>query len=495
VKFADIDKAPNSYMVSLDQQEKSIAFSPYGVEGVQAYPSESLDALSSMIVDSKNCVLYKSVYDGTDIVYEVRSSGIKEYIVINKPIEQNEFIYNLSLSGLEVKEIDNKIVFVDKNDQPLFVVEQLYAVDKKGISTKEVNCTLLKLNDSYQLKITIDKNFMDDNERIYPIVIDPSISHVVTGSQNTFDSYVSSKYPDTNYGLESYIRTGRDEDYYNRRTYIRFILPTWVTGNSVSSAYMRIEKYSGATPNIMAYRVLSSWSSSTITWNNKPSYSTTNASALGISDGGNWWRLNALTIVRSWLDKTYANNGFIIKDSNESGSTQWTTFYSSDAPSPHKPELHIIYNDNRFLSYGYGSSSVFVYPYGFNDVWQPLINQSRANWNNTATPILFSISSSSNNHIYANQYEWDDYARMIPESVSGSQLTKFSLQINARRINEDATNFENFVQSVCVHELGHTIWLNDNPICSLPSIMKYDRNRNSMTSPTDYDVDGVNIKY
>lgn len=67
--------------------------------------------------------------------------------------------------------------------------------------------------------------------------------------------------------------------------------------------------------------------------------------------------------------------------------------------------------------------------------------------------------------------------------------------MNSKALKKDATNISNFIQSVFVHELGHTIWLADNPITTSSSIMKYNRNRNTMTNPSAYDVEGVNMKY
>jgi hypothetical protein len=49
-------------------------------------------------------------------------------------------------------------------------------------------------------------------------------------------------------------------------------------------------------------------------------------------------------IVRDWIDGLSSNYGFILKDEEEGLTDHWTTWYSSDAPSPHKPELHITYD-------------------------------------------------------------------------------------------------------------------------------------------------------
>ena len=43
----------------------------------------------------------------------------------------------------------------------------------------------------------------------------------------------------------------------------------------------------------------------------------------------------------------------MIKDNAESGTTHWATFYSSDAPAPNRPELHITYRSPAFTFVSY----------------------------------------------------------------------------------------------------------------------------------------------
>ena len=109
------------------------------------------------------------------------------------------------------------------------------------------------------------------------MLIDPST--MITGETNTKDSYVSSRYGTTNYYMNNYLKTGRDADYYTRRTFIKFDLPTNLYGANIAYAYINIKMYTGSTPSINAYRVTGNWTSSTITWNNMPGISTVNASA------------------------------------------------------------------------------------------------------------------------------------------------------------------------------------------------------------------------
>ena len=115
---------------------------------------------------------------------------------------------------------------------------------------------------------------------------------------------------------------------------------------SVISAHLDIEKISGAAPTMRAYRVTGSWSSSTITWANKPNYTTTHQStqSMPVSSGSSWYRMDVTSMVNAWVDGNYTNYGFVLVDSVEDDPDHWTTLYSSDADSSHKPALYITYS-------------------------------------------------------------------------------------------------------------------------------------------------------
>lgn len=115
-----------------------------------------------------------------------------------------------------------------------------------------------------------------------------------------------------------------------------------------------------------------------------------------------------------------------------------------------------------------------------------------------ADPYLSFGSKTGNVNVkkYADKYDdtWYELTSQTYNSSTG-YTTKFTIKVNARNISADATNFNNFAKSTVTHEFGHVFWLCDNPNTSKSSIMKYSRNRNSMTAPQTFDVDNVNAKY
>jgi hypothetical protein len=133
-----------------------------------------------------------------------------------------------------------------------------------------------------------------------------------------------------------------------------------------------------------------------------------------------------------------------------------------------------------------------VYPSNLNSTWTTPISSGVLAWNGTPTLVTIGWLSSSPNTITAANYA-DTWYGLNTQWMSPSY--HYTIQLNATTINKDATNFDNFVKSTTAHEFGHSFRLKDNPNTTLASLMKYSRDRNTLTTPQQYDIDDVNSVY
>ena len=337
--------AENEPAVLVSSKARSLAFGlqTEGAAGVSLGGLKNIDAIAGYPLAGNNMFAYTGALQSTDIVYEVRSGAVKEYIVLYDASAPTEFTFTYDTEGYTAAYTERGAVgFYDAAGELCFELSNLFAVDSAEAYTEALTYTIGEAaNGRTAVTVSLSEEYAHDPERAYPVLIDPST--MITGETNTKDSYVSSRYGTTNYYMNNYLKTGRDADYYTRRTFIKFDLPTNLYGANITSAYINIKMYTGSTPSINAYRVTGNWTSSTITWNNMPGISTVNASATATVGTGSWYVLYVTNIVRSWINSTYTNYGFMIKDATETGTSQWTAYYSSDAPSPNKPELRIRY--------------------------------------------------------------------------------------------------------------------------------------------------------
>lgn len=287
-------------------------------------------------------VIYQEALAGVDVVYTVRTSGLKEDIVLKNAAVPHSFEFVLTADGLTAVKRDGTVYFQDREGNDIFHIGSLYMIDSNGKYSESVTCSIHQVKNGYSLVISASEEFLNAADTVYPVIIDPSI--MITGTSNTFDTCVDEQYPSSNYYASENLWTGGATGTNTMRTYIKFTMPSNITAAQVTSATLRIKKREHKTPTIKAYRVTSSWSSSSVTWNNKPSYTTANGTGTITLDTGSWYKLDTTTLVKYWLAGTYSNYGFLLKEPSETSSSQKTKFYSSDAPSPNKPELIIEYN-------------------------------------------------------------------------------------------------------------------------------------------------------
>lgn len=344
--------------VNIIYNENGISFTPAvtaSKKGVQAKPERSVmtvgkvencTTLNELTSTGSNTVVYKNAFRDTDLVYVLENSALKEYIILNSANAPNEFSFMFTLDNVTMKNADGNAYFTAADGTTIFALDSLFAVDANGAITENLIYSSAPVANTNEVLITVtlNKEYISSSNRAFPVIIDPT---VMISSTETADACVCSYTPNTNYQMATQLRTGYEPDYGIRRSYIKFNIPSSVPANCVTNATLDIEKLSGVAPTIRAYRCLSSWSSGTITWNNMPSFTAVYPSTASTEyrEGSTWYTMNVTEVVSRWVDGSRPNFGFVIKDLTEDDPDHWTTLYSSDAPSPHKPELHITYSN------------------------------------------------------------------------------------------------------------------------------------------------------
>lgn len=342
----------NEAMILVSFGNDSLGFNAVNTKPVHALVGGlkdiEIDGRYSMHGD--NFIAYKDAYENCDLVYEVRNDMVKEFIVLNNPSSCTDYSFSFDVCDYTPAYTENKTVaFYNAYGETVFELGKLSAIDSAGAYTEALNYSIGFSEGSYCITISLSDEYAYDPERVYPILIDPPVSIMITGVSKTKDTFVSSNHASSNYSQETDLYMGWNSTYNVSRTYIKYTLPPAIIASSITEAYISIKKHSsGSSPSIKAYRVTANWDPSTINWNNKPGYSTTYASDTAQLTNNNWYRLYVTDIVKKWKNGTYTNYGFLLKNASESGSSNWASFYSSEASSPKKPELRITYTTTEY---------------------------------------------------------------------------------------------------------------------------------------------------
>lgn len=340
--FADKEPA-----ILISSEECALAFQADAETDVKAAVGglENREAISGYTLAGENYIAYGSAFKDTDLVYKVNNGLLKEYIVLYSPASPTKFTFTFDTANYSVKYTEDGLIgFYEADGKLRFELGELFAVDSVGSYTNELSYRIdLAKYGKTKITVSISDDFTKAPERVYPILIDPSV--VISGSNKIQDAFVSSKYPNQNYYSDDYLRMGWSSSYKISRSYIRFELPQSIPGGVITESYMSLKKVDcGNAPSLKAYCVKKSWSSKTIKWNNKADYRPKSTSAEAEPKTNNWYRFYVTDIVKKWYNGTYPNYGFMVKNNSESGSGNWSTFYSSDVDLSYKPELRITYN-------------------------------------------------------------------------------------------------------------------------------------------------------
>lgn len=140
-------------------------------------------------------------------------------------------------------------------------------------------------------------------------------------------------------------------------------------------------------------------------------------------------------------------------------------------------------------------------PYGWKTTYIPIrdatssqytqiVKKSINAWNNAVPGVKFYFDKNAPNTIYSGNYK-DSWVGYYSFYTKNNKTYKFNIYLNNRLLSKRSSNYK---QSTLVHELGHALSLADNPPNS-NSIMRYDRNRNIMITPTADDIAGVKKYY
>ncbi len=239
---------------------------------------------------------------------------------------------------------------------------QVYIADSSDKEYSFNNELLIKKSffNTYTLTIILDREYLEAEDTVYPITVDPTIT--ITAS-NTYDAPVYSGKPNTNFYMNEYNIVGyHNSTYGEAETFIKLdpgIIGTYMNINpeKILTANYRVYEGSGKTSSatIKLYDTDTTWTDSTITYNNKPGLIDTSSQPINISSSG-WYNFNIKPLFISWLKYELgesngftSNYGFCLKATTANQSSR---HFCSENNTSYPPCVAITYNEDDSLNEG-----------------------------------------------------------------------------------------------------------------------------------------------
>ena len=194
VKFAK--KSNKNNLVKLQIKNHNIKWSLQNSNKVNATKLNNQEEQKEEKLNLKNIssgiIQYENILEGIDLQYNIISNSIKENIVLKDrtAIEQS-IVFEFNTDNLKMEKIENgKIIFCEKDkEEVLFFLDLPYMYDSKNEMSEDIETKLEEKNNKYTLTVIPNKEWLEDEAREYPIVIDPTVETSLN-YQNIQDTYI-----------------------------------------------------------------------------------------------------------------------------------------------------------------------------------------------------------------------------------------------------------------------------------------------------------------
>jgi|GEM_PF-1154613 len=395
----------------------------WGIENIEKSQGKVITEKSNdkfNLTNVSSGVIYKNVLQNVDLVYYISSSNLKEEFHINKKSDVTSFIYNVKTDLKAEKTDHDLIIFRDELGNDIMTFQNPYMYDsaeQSGI-TFNTEITLEETNDGYKINYQLDEEWLNSEDRVYPIIVDPYITNSATQT-NILDTYVHVG------DAASHNHVNADRLYIGKRETISRAFMNWgslpTINGTITSSAIDFNYFKGTSTwgGINIYSVNSSWNSYTITWDNHHNlgYNLLHQNVgPTLRNGYQNFFLDVTGLVQGWYynnsNGSNNRNGFMVGYTNESYN-DYNAIVSSDGSSgsSYWPTLKIWYEESVPTGTYEGLGWAYPTP-GFNTITQGVTSSHPAidigGVNISGTPVYAVadgiIEIKINNHISAGNW-------------------------------------------------------------------------------------------
>ena len=246
------------------------------------------------------------------------------------------------------------VLFNDKEtgkEKGAILVPYMTDSSENGAYSEDLHYSLEEIDknkDKYKLTLTVSKEYLNDENRKYPVIIDPT--YTAKSTDGVKDVYIESGYPTSNFYVSTIRKMpiGYGSTDKVCRTLMKFPeLSAKIKTNYVTSAALKLYELSNGSPfsTVEVHKNASSWALGEVTWNKRPQWTSTVYASKKLSNTTAMHSLNITKLVQEWAKGTQANYGILLKASVESSGTKnYNSFHGTRSSTAAKrPTLTVNY--------------------------------------------------------------------------------------------------------------------------------------------------------
>lgn len=308
---------------------------------------------------------YPAIAQGTTLLYEARSDGLKETAFLASPVAGHEVTFDMSVSGGDLVTLPGGALMIAASGESTatFSVGALSVVDAAGVECTGTTTAIARSGEGrYRFTYSVDPGWLHAPERAFPVAVDPSL----LVDQDTFVSESANNSYVTDPDLEMGRANGASND--DRRSYIRFDTDSaGLAGRYVHDAtYQAYLNYIQCSSRTYLAKTTEYWNPGDLKWlddsgknNGVPTY-TLLTSQLVASVGWTYWDVGNL--VQEWVRplSPLSWGGYTLQmyqaEDGTQGSNHYKRFYSENTATSYKPFIQ-VHSEAPSVSAGPASES------------------------------------------------------------------------------------------------------------------------------------------
>ena len=360
--IVEFDEKNEKCLLNISSKGHKLCMYPKKIKGKQR-DKKSTKGTKNRRIDR---VKYEGILDNTDIEYELHSKCLKESIVLHEKPKNNiiEFILK---TDLELSVDTDNSIYISNGKEKIFKLEKPFMIDNKKSYSESIKYEIEKNKNEYEIRMVLDKEWINSKNREYPIIIDPTITGIEE-SDSVIDTYIFSGDESTTTHNQDKILVGTLENSTSYRGLLKFNLPNIPSSYVVTDAKLFLNCYIDSSddelpdnPLIVVHEVTQEWDNSSAKWENIYNKYATHIYDYFYANRtkiDNYQEENEITscvanitgLVQKWYNGE-PNYGIMLKQFEEQylPNGKIGTFYSSDTfiegENILKPKIVLTYKD------------------------------------------------------------------------------------------------------------------------------------------------------
>ena len=393
----------------------------FGEDATKLQKMMTLDKLSAKI-------MYADILDGVDLEYVLNSVNIKENIIVKEKKDSYTYTFTLDLNNLTATlQQDGTIHITDPDSGEVkYRMPAPIVYDAAGI-TADSSLSAYTLtqtgNHTYTLSVTVNADWMNAEDRAFPVTVDPTIEHDNYYQSNIESACVFSA-TSFNNTTNTYRYVGKYASGAEYITYLKITNLPQLPQNAViinAALDMNVNVITGGPLYIGVKEVSGTWSKSNITYATKPScYST--VLDYQIINSKDTYTFNVTPQVSDWIDGS-TNNGIQFQLLYAENSTLDTYLsFESEGNSDIYPCFRITYRDTKGIEsyYSYYTASAGLPGTGYVNSFTGNLAFVHSSLGTTDEIMPYTVSLTYNSCLGNTYYTDDSAITPLTSSVTGA---------------------------------------------------------------------------